>query len=250
MEVTTQATQTQEAPVTQDRKDRKYHDTKIPFYVIFSEWSLREIETFLKTKMTAKSYIGPLHLVFDFNGEETKRTFVLLSDDVVDSLARDRKGYVYKPGEYNNPDFCFAKYRVPDNLVIENKSLCVPIPKRDLKISGSEAKAAINTQLKPFFDLRLLSDKDVRIVVPLESRESDIPKNAVYINFEQNVDNELISVIRASIDNVPWYKGGEKTNQYMICRFTKKDQRNREGKDDQKPGSRKILRRNSGDQSS
>ena len=44
------------------------------------------------------------------------------------------------------------------------------------------------------------------VKVPLSSRESDIPKSAAYISFNEVVDSETIAVIKAIMHNTSWDK--------------------------------------------
>jgi hypothetical protein len=141
-----------------------------------------------------------------------------MSNDLANVLTK--RGHAYVVGGQNNREFSFARYRIQEGFTAPVKSLCVPIPKK-LQISGTEAKENMMTQLRPFFRLNVFTEKDVKVVVPLESRESDIPKNAIYISFENSVSDEVIAAVRAMVNNVKWTKEGKTTDAYMICHFTK-----------------------------
>ena len=203
-----------------DSNERKSHETVHPLYVIYSRWSFSNIMGLLsRYTSNPDSDIGSLKVDYDSNGADTNRSFVLLTDNVVAGLTDDNFD---KP---NRLGLSFSKYRIRDDFKLDNRSLCVPIP-RDLKLSGTEVKSLVEDKLKEAIRFGVISSSEFKVNVPLHSREADIPKNACYIGFSDSISDETINVIRALLHNTYWETESDEPFIFN-CHFARNTSSNR-----------------------
>ena len=184
-------------------RKEKFND--FDFYVIFSTWSLMNIEKHLTSMRSRNSYVGPLKIEYGRDHRESDRTVLFMSPDMYQAI---------KNRNYNG--FGVEKYKVRSEINLERKSLCIPIPK-NLGMTGTEIRKIIERFLVPLFRLEHLRPQDVVVTVPITSRETDMPKGVAYINFEDHVSNELIAVLSRSIVDSRWGTA----DYYMICHFSR-----------------------------
>lgn len=187
---------------TYGRKQRRpSHDTMYPLYVIYSNWCFDDIYSLLNKYCHDASEVGNLKIDYDIYGNDTNKTFVLLANHVAEGLRKD--GYFRFSSEGNRTGLSVSKYRIKDDFVLVNKSLCVPIP-TELGAKGSEIKTIITSKMEECVRFGILKTDDCIVRVNLADRESDKPGSTAFISFNISVSDETIAIVKALLHNTYW----------------------------------------------
>ncbi len=184
---------------------RPSHDTVHPLYVIYSNWCFDDIYNLLNKychDVSDPLEVGNLKIDYDIYGNDTNKTFIILANHVAEGLRKD--GYFRFSSEGNRTGLSVSKYRIKDDFVLVNKSLCIPIP-TELGAKGSEIKAIISDKMQDCTRFGILKADDYVVRVNLADRESDKPGTTAFISFNISVPDETIAVVKALLHNTYWH---------------------------------------------
>ena len=180
-----------EKPIDNDVKK----DTGFPVYLIYSKWSLTQLDEFFRKYGEA----GFLRIVYDIKGKETDRTIAILPEKVYTSRCDD--GY----GHFNSHGFRISPFLLQEgNFPGEgrNNSLFVPVPK-DWGNHEKPVVNVINDKLKHLAEWDIMDDESWNITVPLKTREKGGVKGGCFISFP-NVPIERVAMIRILLTDTYW----------------------------------------------
>lgn len=178
----------------------KVSPISFPVYIIFSRWSLPEIDSFLKDYGEA----GFLRVVYDNSGKETDRTLAILPDDVYQSLCNN--GYGESNDKRSGRGFCIKPFVLRDNSFPpagRSEVLFVPLPKQT-EYEKSFIVDTVNDKLTHLSEWDIIPDNSWNINVPLQSREKGGVKNGCFVSFNKDVSLARISMVRNLLNDTYW----------------------------------------------
>jgi len=165
-----------------------------PVYMIYSKWSLTQIDNFLKEFGEAEY----LRIVYDNKHIETNRTIAILSDEVYKKLCD--AGF----NESKNNGFKIKPYIVKEiDNSIAVRTLFVPVPKEFCNLRD-KVKDIISKKIINLSHLGIINESDWNINIPINTREKGDIKKGCYISFNDNVELERISLIRILLTDTYW----------------------------------------------
>ena len=169
-------------------------DNHLPIYLIYSRWSLQQIENFL----TQYGPVGYLRIILDKAGVETDRTIAIISSDTFELLKKNG----YDEHQYGK-DFMITPF-VLRKLASEAKhSLFVPVPK-EIASFDSNVIDEINGRMVHFSEWGIITSDAWQVTAPLLSRETGGIRNGCFITFKKTLPLETVSLIRLLLTDTYW----------------------------------------------
>lgn len=196
-----------------------FNDEKYVVGLIFSNWSLTEIKTFLEVRLEATtSQIGIMR-VDRFQDKETNRTIILMDRQIYDralteGLDKPQKSIDFKITEYQLRPRNYPRDGFSNNLFI-------PLPK---ELNVESASKQIQLKIDICVKFGLLEKGQAKLAIPLKSRELGSHRGAAYITFPR--DFELAPLVKVVLSDTRLYLPDE-TNQLMKVFWARDKKANR-----------------------
>lgn len=185
-------------------------------YIIYSNWSLDTITTFLNNILPDQ--IGLMKIVYDSAYNETNKTIAVLSSALYERLLE--QGYGASRFEI---DFKIKQYKFNDNILPpkdKSRNLFIPITKQTTE---SSITTVINKKLEVLARYDIIPLQSWRLKCPIDSREGGLVKLGCFIFFKADVTDQQIGVVRFLISHTYWDddKKNTKYDNMIKCYWTK-----------------------------
>lgn len=223
-----------DAEVSKDStKDNE--EEKNPVFIIFSQWTIPEIEEHLYSLADSEDQIGSVRIDY-FKGKQTDRTIALMDPNL------------YKVKGMSVPGFAIYPYEIRSHwypLDKENETFdfFIPLPEH---FSAAVCRKGLQIKMDELVQFGIFKPDDFTIYIPIEDREGTAHTKRAYIEFKDNVGEEAIVLARCVISYSKWsYKNTDSVDPddstFVKC-YYKKDFRTTKGrsKDRSKDSSAKA----------
>lgn len=204
--LTTPTTESTMGSVTEPDTQQETAISTIKFenkvYIAFSKWDVKKIVELCR----GYGDVYWSRLVYDKDGKETNRTYLILPDETYNGLVDDGYGEERKrPGANNRgAGFRIAPYVLREGQAhTDAPTLFVPAPKEHRK-SAMAAENIVNAKLTILADCGIIPEKSWVAEAPTFSRESGDIKSGVFISFNETVERGRIAMTRILINDSYW----------------------------------------------
>ena len=157
--------------------------------VIYSGWPLSSIKDKLYEFGTGSDF--GMFRVDRYKGEETNRTICLMTVNFFDSLMRSG----YSKRKYGE-DFCCSEYKLRDHNFPkdgESNNLFISLPK---ELSASECRQQLLSKMDQIMEFGVFGSDEMKINVPMRSRENDIHNGSAFITFKREVFRDVVALVK------------------------------------------------------
>lgn len=212
--------------------------TKYPLYVINDDGEIRDIvskiQEYVKLLELEKYYYSTIRVFYKKNQTgftSTDKNLVMITDNLASKLINNSDSPYYG----NIEKYAFNK---SDSIVDGPKKLYGYFhynhDSAGCSLTADVALKAIFNFMYNFINMKLLTIDDYRIYLKDYDKEENYFSGTFNINFKENVDFELIAIIRSYMNNMfifnnPYYN---RSSPRFIVRFwnpyTKKDNENKD----------------------
>ncbi len=161
-------------------------------YMIYSRWSTKEIEEFLKNRDEMKNSFDLVKVEYK-KFEETNRNIVLMKEEFYEKLVGE--GYGANGEKAKFLDFKIVPFRVPEEKIknIKNNTLFL---KLSPKLSLSECRRILMERLMVLERFKIFPENSYTLRIPPRSRHLDLHRGIAYINFSEDVDKNSVFCCR------------------------------------------------------
>lgn len=177
-----------------------------PIYIIYSGWTIENIICFFK-KWKDETHFGFFKILYDYNGNQTNKTIVVISDSLYADLMRH--GYGQK--NYGS-DFYIKNYYIDNLLPPANKSSNLFIP-TTIKNTKNSVIEILNINLNNMAMFNIIKRNSWELKFPIDSYNDTYLKMGCFILFK-NESAINIGVVRFLLNNASWYDTNGKLPLY------------------------------------
>ena len=214
---------------TQSDAKNETQDVEVPehpVFIIFSQWTISEIEDHLYSVADSKDQIGTVRIDF-FKGEQTDRTIVVMDPKLYPKFRRD-----FVPG-FSIVPYDIRPHWYPNADIDETFNFFIPLPSH---LSAAACREGLRVKMRELIDFGLFeSEDDFGIYIPVADRESSDHSSRAYIEFNENVDHHNIVLARCVLSYSKWSYRNEyvnaEDNTSVKC-YYKKENRSRKDRND------------------
>lgn len=201
-------------------------ELKFPVYLIYSKWSLLQLDNFLKDF----GDVGFLRIVYDNDGKETDRTIAILPETVYDYLCEEGYGEVAKGTRSYGRGLRISPFRLKDSSIQgegRSKTLFVPVPKT---LDDSQVIPAVIDKLKHLSEWGIVQDNSWSVNVPLKSREEGNLQSGCFVSFKRDVSIKQVAMIRVLLTDTYWPDQEDGSDRAVFRCFWARDRKERPAK--------------------
>ncbi len=179
-----------------------------PVYIIYSNWSIDKIKSFLINIMPDS--ISFIKIIYDSMYNETNKTIVVLKEELYNLLIE--QGYGVTRFEI---DFKIKKYKFNENILppADTRNLFIPIIKQTTEYVVT---SIIESKLDELSKFKIIPEKSWRIKCPINSRETGRVKLGCFIFFRADINVEVVSIVKFLLNNTYWIEGEEKKYDNIV----------------------------------
>lgn len=177
--------------------------------VIYSGWSLSSIEDKLYHYGTDTDF--GMCRVDRYKSEETNRTICLMRTE----FFRHLMDAGYSKRKYGE-DFSCTEYTLrPHNFPKEGESnnLFISLPK---ELSASECRSQLERKLQSISEFGVFAAEDMKINLPMKSRENDIHNGSAFVTFKREMPLEIIALIKILLHDTWWHSSAEMPADWRV----------------------------------
>jgi hypothetical protein len=219
-----------------DNGGKSEEDPVSPVFMIFSQWTIPEIEDHIFSAADSDDQIGMIRIDY-FKGEQTDRTIVVMDPSLYHKLHSNRvSGFSITPYDVRPHWF-------PQEKVGETFNFFVPLPS---SLSTAACREGLRVKLEELVRFGMFeSESDYGIFIPVADREGTEHTNRAYIEFDSKVDHDAIVMARCVLSYSKWsYKNShvDDTNNVLVKCYYKKDNRSEGGRFQTKDSAEKSPR--------
>jgi hypothetical protein len=208
-----------------------------PVYMIYSKWSLQQMDTFLKDY----GDVGFLRIVYDNDGKETDRTIAIIPHDAYEALCDEGYGDTKQGGRAYGRGFRITPYVLRDNNFPgegRTRTLFVPVPKT-LGGDDSQVIAAVVDKLTHLSEWGIVEDHSWSVNVPLKSREKGGVRGGCFVSFKRDVPTDRIAMVRVLLTDTYWPEQADSEERSVFRCFWARDRKERPEKTEKTETSEK-----------
>lgn len=183
--------------------------------VVFSNWSLRQICSFMEDELLAQTDQLGLMRIDRVKGKETNRTLMLIDRGLLE-LA-EQKGYTQ---HQRGLDFKMVEYELRDhNRPKEGytRNFFIPLP---AEVLASDAQAQLENMFEICHRFGMFKKNQPRVNIPLESRESEKHRGRCFVTFSRDTNDDEVALARVLLHDTRLYTN-ETEYELMRCFWAK-----------------------------
>lgn len=213
-----------------------------PVYLIYSKWSLSQMDTFLKDF----GDVGFLRIMYDNDGKETDRTIAILPSSTYDALCEEGYGDAKQGTRTYGRGFRLSPFLLKDSSFPgegRTKTLFVPVPKT-LGDDDSQVIASVVDKLKHLAEWGIIEENSWLVNVPLKSREKGGVRGGCFISFKRETPLERIAMVRILLTDTYWPEQEWSEERAVFRCFWKRADRIDRGDKSEKPSADQVQKDN------
>ena len=194
-------------------------DPTSPVFIIFSQWTIPEIEDYLYSVADNEDQIGTVRIDY-FKGEQTDRTIVVMDPSLYHKF-RDNFASGFSMTPYD-----IRHHWYPQEKIGETFNFFIPLPST---LSTAACREGLRIKMKELVNFGMFkSESDYGIFIPVADREGTEHTNRAYVEFDQDVDCDAVVMARCVLSYSKWsYKNSHivGSNDALVKCYYKKDNR-------------------------
>lgn len=201
------------------RNTKTDKDLKFPVFIIFSQWTIPEIEDHMYSMADNEDQIGTVRIDY-FKGEQTDRTIVVMDPSLYHKFRDDPvQGFSITP-------YDIRPHWYPHEKIGETFNFFIPLPSI---LSAAACREGLRVKMKELVHFGMFkSENDYGIFIPIANREGTEHTNRAYVEFDSNVDSDAVVMARCVLSYSKWsYKNNhlDSTSDVLVKCYYKKDNR-------------------------
>jgi len=211
-----------------------------PVYMIYSKWSLLQLDNFLKDF----GDVGFLRIVYDNDSKETDRTIAILSDDVYNTLCDEGYGDTKQGSRSYGRGFRITPFVLKENNFPgegRTKTLFVPVPKT-LGSDDSQVIATVVDKLKHLSEWGIIEDNSWSVNVPLKSRERGGVRGGCFVSFKRDIPLECIAMVRILLTDTYWPEQTDTEERSVFRCFWARDRKGLPFREEKKVDTEEVKK--------